>query len=82
MKKVFFSSLMMLTVVFAFANNGNAEPRDVQPVLTNEVAVEQPQKTDLACEITLPNGTTISCDGCVDCDEFTEIVKCLIVICK
>jgi len=67
MKKVFFSSLMILTVVFAFANNGNAEPRDVQPVLTNEVAVEQPQKTDDgSCKITLSDGTVVECSDC-DC---------------
>jgi len=68
MKKVFFSSLMMLTVVFAFANNGNVEPRDVQPVLTNDVAVEQPQKANGDCEVTLPNGTVVKCSDC-DCLE-------------
>jgi|GEM_PF-2036351 len=67
MKRLFFLSITMLTVSFAFANNEEAEPKeDVQLILTNQVANEQPQKTTADCEIVLSDGTKISCNGC-DC---------------
>jgi len=73
MKRLFFLSITMLTVSFAFANNGKSEPNEVQQGLINEVAKEQPQKVNANCEVTLPNGTVIRCTDC-DCSDLYGLV--------
>jgi len=73
MKQVFFMSLMMLTVSFAFANEGKVDQKNDQQKQTNKEVYEQPQKVNETCKITLENGTVIECSDC-DCAKLAVAV--------
>jgi len=80
MKKSFLLSLMMLTGVFAFANNENGDTKNSEPKqVNNQTVVAQPtseEKTDddaLYCEVEKQNGDKVWCILC-NCEKLADRV--------
>jgi len=81
MRITFFSIIMMLTGMFAFANNGNGDTNNSEPKQVNDqTVVVQPtseEKTDdegLYCSIKDKNGNVeASCWFC-DCEKLAKAV--------
>jgi len=78
MKKPVFLSIMMLTGMFAFANNGNGDTNNSEPKQVNDQTVitetkEEKAEEGLYCHVKIGDNEA-TCWFC-DCEKLTKALK-------